>query len=257
MVAGSTPRRRRICGFSVARDCFGGLALLLAIPAAAAVHLAVVVLTPCFAASQSSGALLAEVAAELLLCGAAVVALFLLLVADPGFVGEPTDLSCRCSRCGVDVDDFDHHCGVVGACIGKRNMCYFILFLLAVTLLCVLVTVQNVSVAVLAVHAHIGDSGPFWTSRAAFLSAVLDTTRLPTLICFAVLSAAAIAGGVLCAMLCLRYTYLAYCGRSSVLRRRRTDCSSTLGAVFAHTMHPSFSHNYQHLRHYSSVSISD
>ena len=37
----------------------------------------------------------------------------------------------HCYECGVCVQKFDHHCGVVGKCVGKYNTCIFILFVLS------------------------------------------------------------------------------------------------------------------------------
>lgn len=42
-----------------------------------------------------------------------------------------------CPVCQVYVEMFDHHCGIIGACIGRFNMGTFILFLTFACLLCV------------------------------------------------------------------------------------------------------------------------
>ncbi|KAG5491860.1 hypothetical protein JIQ42_01769 [Leishmania sp. Namibia] len=237
-------RRRIICGFNVASDCVGGLALLIGIPALVGVHLAAVVLAPSSAASHDDSSPLLEVLVELLLCLGSVIFLFLLLVTNPGFVEMPTDLSCRCRRCGIEVEDFDHHCGAVGACIGKDNMCYFILFLLFTAMLCVLGAVQNVAFVAAAMRARSDYTGPSWAFRKACIDTVLTALRSPRALCLLVLSAVAVIGGAVCTFLCLRYTFLAYQGRSSRRRRRQVGAPGSLSAVFSKALHPTFSHNF-------------
>ncbi|KAG5468479.1 hypothetical protein LSCM1_02459 [Leishmania martiniquensis] len=226
-------------------------------PALVGVHLAAIVLTPTFAASRDGSALLLEVLVELLLCLSAVVLLFLLLVTNPGFVEVPTALSCRCRRCGVEVDDFDHHCGAVGACIGKGNMCYFILFLLSSALLCAFGAAQNAAFVAAAVRARSHDLESSQTSREALTDIALAALRSPRALCLLVLSALSVIGGAVTTFLCLRYTYLAHRGRSSLRRRRQFSTSSSLFEVFSQTLHPTFSHNFKFSRHYALEQVSD
>lgn len=34
----------------------------------------------------------------------------------------------HCGVCGICVTNLDHHCDVIGKCVGKYNTCFFILF---------------------------------------------------------------------------------------------------------------------------------
>ena len=40
----------------------------------------------------------------------------------------------HCYECGVCVTKLDHHCDVIGKCVGKYNTCLFILFTISVTI---------------------------------------------------------------------------------------------------------------------------
>lgn len=57
--------------------------------------------------------------------------LYTVMEANPGFVYTPPFPynAHRCPECHVMVDEYDHHCGVLGTCIGRGNMKYFITFL--------------------------------------------------------------------------------------------------------------------------------
>ena len=40
----------------------------------------------------------------------------------------------HCYECGVCVTKLDHHCDVIGKCVGKYNTCLFILFTISSTI---------------------------------------------------------------------------------------------------------------------------
>lgn len=249
--------RRTCCGFNVAQNCVGGPALLIGIPLMVMVHMRMIVLTPLFTQSCSDTQLLLEVLLEFLWCLLAELCLFLLLVTDPGFTQETTELSCRCASCRMEVEDFDHHCGVLGACIGCGNMCYFILFLFFASLLCLTGGAMNAVYAASVMETFTsGQEKGAWRSYKAVASAARTFLgSLPNL-CLLLLSSAAMCGGGVCLFLCLRYTYLAYHGRSSVRRRRRETLRGSLSVVFANVFRPKFAHNYRPTTLYASEEMS-
>lgn len=57
--------------------------------------------------------------------------LWIIMKTNPGYVfsNGATGTAHRCPTCNVVVEEFDHHCGLIGVCIGKGNMKYFVTFL--------------------------------------------------------------------------------------------------------------------------------
>ena len=39
----------------------------------------------------------------------------------------------HCDECGVCICNYDHHCGVIGKCVGKYNKILFCLFVLSIS----------------------------------------------------------------------------------------------------------------------------
>ena len=60
---------------------------------------------------------------------------FRLLDAQNRALGKEVDSIVHCEDCGVCVTGYDHHCGVLGTCIGSKNTASFYLFPL-VAILC-------------------------------------------------------------------------------------------------------------------------
>ena len=81
-----------------------------------------------------------------------LVVIVLLFISDPGIienrglghdVEDSKNLTCRycntlktqnarhCYDCGVCIQNYDHHCDVIGKCIGGGNICLFYLFVVS------------------------------------------------------------------------------------------------------------------------------
>lgn len=57
--------------------------------------------------------------------------------------------SSHCRVCDVCVEEYDHHCGVVGSCVGLRTFRFFTLFFWITTILATFVFARSVAVAVM------------------------------------------------------------------------------------------------------------
>jgi hypothetical protein len=140
--------------------------------------------------------------------------LLALLFGDPGIVSEAdaADHSERdegeahfCPVCGVFVLGFDHHCGIVGACIGRRTMPVFVTFIASAA---VLLQAGEILVAPLTALAHYRE--------ALFVA----PPSMPVLATVFVLGSCAYLGAYTTG-LSLWYLHLAARGQFSLERRRR------------------------------------
>jgi hypothetical protein len=83
----------------------------------------------------------------------------------------------HCHTCDRCVLDFDHHCGVIGACIGRRNIRYFFGFISAGGLLCVIAATACLAVLILDWQANGGEG----RGVSCSLRGVMGATSWPAL----------------------------------------------------------------------------
>lgn len=136
-----------------------------------------------------------------------------------------------CRVCHVFVERFDHHCGIIGACIGRRNMWSFIGFLASVAAMGCLGAVFGIWYLWIAVSSH-------GTSLEA-VSKVL----VPALTA-GVCAIGSLHGGGYCAVLVATYLHqIAAAEDSWALRHRHPRCGDVeAGSVRTETRPRSWMH---------------
>jgi hypothetical protein len=137
-------------------------------------------------------------------------------VLDEGFA-EERDVQ-YCSFCLWYVEGFDHHCRVIGACIGRRNMWSFLLFLTAEA------TQSFLTIAGGALYFCLFvDLADWWANLVLEVSLDAIVSILPSCrTAMAIYSlTAALYGGGYCAALCYLYWGSVFRGMHSSARRRR------------------------------------
>lgn len=148
------PRRKTFGPFNVAEDYPIGLGVAVLILVAAFVGVEGVLLTESYVETHDADGVVQSVSVVLALAVLSEVMLFLVVFSDPGILppGTVSSMSHLCPVCFLEIEEFDHHCGFLGACIGKGNFRYFVTFALLVTSLCLTGFVLALDVCVLAAH---------------------------------------------------------------------------------------------------------
>jgi hypothetical protein len=123
-----------------------------------------------------------------------------------------------CPVCCVSVEGFDHHCGVIGACIGQGTMACFICFLLGVAFTCgpALLFLFTRDWHLLTGFAR------RWENKTSVIEPILEVIMSGGL---TFVSMAATFG---CGGLGFHYLWLAVIGKFSLSRRRRSHTISPL-----------------------------
>ncbi|CAD2214760.1 DHHC palmitoyltransferase, putative [Angomonas deanei] len=181
---------------------------------------------PCL---QGNG-LVVLVALSKLTCLLSVVLLLCIWYADPGYLAEDDpecEVAQHCHVCDNTVVDFDHHCGVLGTCIGSGNMKYFILFLNTVSILCLNVCVCSLLCFYLSCVA---------SSAGGVLGAVNTLEKIKTIalknVFSIVFTIIGIYASLFCGFLAIFYDVMAFRGTFSYKRRKYPHLRGHCGIVF-------------------------
>lgn len=168
--------------------------------------------------------------------------LYLVLETNPGYVVRtPYPLNSHfCPQCRVMVNEFDHHCGVLGVCVGKGNLKYFIAFLFFATML------SSVSVV-------LGGNFLLCLVRLTYVLQAFQSLELKEFLIYLIKvffsihriiglagCIVSIQGGVSCFVLFVIYLIKAVTGSYSLERRRNEPGTLSL-AVFSGFFSPQFS----------------
>lgn len=115
-----------------------------------------------------------------------------------------------CRHCEVLVEGFDHHCGVLGACVGRKNMWAFLMFLAFVSLHAFVTFALNLALLWQIVRM------PAALTAHSFFAALNFEVVASGLCC-----AACVYGGLFAFAMGLNHSYNVYQGLDSYCRKHR------------------------------------
>ena len=232
-------RRQTLFGYDVAIDWWMSIFILGVVVVPSSCFLSTVPFHPSLLQYYGFAIAVLYAGTLLFLALTSVVFLFMTVLCDPGFVFPAVGWASRrqetipsmelefepelevhyCRVCQLFVERYDHHCGIIGACVGKRNMWCFILFCSSVAVMCAL--------SVPASLVFLGINMILPTSVPTSLHVVLDLFPFPVIKTFVALFGAFYGGGY-CAMLAVVYWRYVMSDTHSLVKRRR-DQQSRIG----------------------------
>ncbi|RNF04004.1 uncharacterized protein Tco025E_08052 [Trypanosoma conorhini] len=223
--------------FNVARDFPPGVFFILLIPIGTVVCLPVLVFSPLMLELVSYSTLLLLTCVALILAVLSEWTMVNLFLCDPGFTddAEAEDVH-RCPVCQLYVRGYDHHCGILGVCVGERNFGFFISLLASGGfLLWLFVGVSGVSVVSSLKQAF--QHRPFREGLLLLLTRewwLASKLRLVTFILFFLFCYGALFTTLMGAV----YWFWLCRGMHSLQRRRDPALRMTASGVFRHMRSP-------------------
>ncbi|KAF8295845.1 putative palmitoyl acyltransferase 9 [Trypanosoma cruzi] len=225
--------------FNVARDYHMGVFIICIIPVGTFVCLRVLAFSPVVLELYSYNTMLVLTCFIILLCVLSEWTVVSLFLCDPGFTDAAEDEGAyRCPLCRIYVKEYDHHCGILGVCIGERNMGFFLFFLTFVSfLMWLFVWFAGVSLMSwfrkAVAHRSLYEGLLLLLKEWWFSSKIKPVTFvLFILLCY---------GALFTTMLGVFYWCLLCWGMLSLERRRKPSLRMKSRAVFCHMWRPSLS----------------
>jgi hypothetical protein len=241
--------RTLLCGgrLNVAVDWWMGLFIGGVVVVPSACFLSTVPFHPSMVALYGPVFAFLYAATLLTLSASCVVLLSMTVLCDPGFVFpsrwsarrpdnvplmekefDPSEEVHFCPVCLLFLARYDHHCGIVGACIGRRNYWSFVLFCTAVAVMCGLSL--PASIAFLAMHLEI----PTASASVAFLWRLFSFDVAKTLVAVG----GAFYGGGYCCLLSCQYWCHILSNTHSHARRRQAFADEQARRLSAEALGP-------------------
>lgn len=230
-------QRTVICGWNVAVDFYMGIMIFFVLLIPTCLFTTTVPLHDSMVALYGTTFGWVYLFTLLTLSAVSFCCLFITLLCDPGFVFpvswastapqgarasadviaeiianefDPDMCVEHCRVCHLYVDRFDHHCGILGACIGRRNLWSFVSFCSSVALLSLLAIPGSIT------FVYLNFKFPESVNYHQFLR------MFPfDILCAASGGFASLYGGLYCFILAVHYVWLIWINEHSATQRRQ------------------------------------